>query len=80
MPTLLRSGPYRFYFYSHEPNEPSHVHVDRDDMSAKFWLDPVKLARSVGFKVKELRRIIKLVSEHVDEFLEARNEHLGGGG
>jgi len=37
-------GPYRIYFYSHEPNEPPHVHVDRDDQSAKFWLDPVALA------------------------------------
>lgn len=80
MPTLLRSGPYRFYFYSHEPNEPPHVHVDRDDMSAKFWLDPVELARSVGFKAKELRRITRLVSDHADEFLEAWNEHLGGRG
>ncbi|HKI37036.1 MAG TPA: DUF4160 domain-containing protein [Gemmataceae bacterium] len=35
MPTILRNGPYRFYFYSHEPNEPPHVHVDRDDLSAK---------------------------------------------
>jgi hypothetical protein len=25
MPIVLRDGPYRFYFYSHEPNEPSHV-------------------------------------------------------
>ena len=37
MPTVLRSGPYRFYFYSHEPNEPVHVH--RDELSAKYWLD-----------------------------------------
>jgi len=48
MPTILRSGPYRLYFYSHEPNEPPHVHVDRDDLSAKFWLDPVTLARNSG--------------------------------
>src|SRR2546430_8746289 len=40
MPTALRSGPYRFYFYSHEPSEPAHIHIDRDDLSAKFWLDP----------------------------------------
>lgn len=33
MPTVLRSGPYRLYFYSHEPNESPHVHVDRDDLS-----------------------------------------------
>lgn len=36
MPTVLRSGPYRVYFYSHEPNEPPHVHVERDDLDAKF--------------------------------------------
>ena len=49
MPTVLRSGPYRVYFYSHEPDEPPHVHVDRDDQSAKFWLAPVALARNFGF-------------------------------
>jgi hypothetical protein len=40
----MRSGPYRLYFYSHELNEPPHVHVDRDDQSAKVWLRPVGLA------------------------------------
>jgi hypothetical protein len=50
MPTVLRSGPYRFYFYSHEPNEPAHIHVDRDDLSAKFWLGPIQLARNFGFR------------------------------
>jgi hypothetical protein len=45
MPTVLRVGPYRFYFYSHEPNESSHIHVDRDDKSAKFWVNPVSLAQ-----------------------------------
>src|SRR5436305_14410345 len=62
MPTVLQSGPYRFYFYSHEPNEPPHVHVDRDDLSAKFWLQPVGLARNLGFSPKELRRLQKLVT------------------
>jgi len=47
MPTALRAGPYRFCFYSHEPNEAAHVHVDRDDLSAKFWLIPVALARNL---------------------------------
>ena len=49
MPTVLRSGPYRVYFYSHEGREPPHVHVDREDRSAKFWLEPVGLARNFGF-------------------------------
>jgi Domain of unknown function (DUF4160) len=44
MPTVLRNRGYRFYFYSHEPNEPPHIHVDRDRLSAKFWIQPVALA------------------------------------
>lgn len=68
MPTLLRTGPYRVYFFSHEPNEPPHVHVDRDDATCKFWLDPIALASSFGFSPSELRRIHRLVSEHQVEF------------
>ncbi|HET9305930.1 MAG TPA: DUF4160 domain-containing protein [Candidatus Sulfotelmatobacter sp.] len=49
MPTVLRSGPYRFYFYSHEPNEPPHIHVDRDDLSAKFWLNRFSWRRTSDF-------------------------------
>ena len=80
MPTVLRSGPYRFYFYSHEANEPPHVHVDRDDLSAKFWLQPVGLARNFGFSAKELRRLQKLVIGNQAEFLEAWHGHLGADG
>jgi hypothetical protein len=57
-----------------------HVHVDRDDLSAKFWLQPVGLARNFGFSPKELRRIQRLVIEHQAEFLEAWHGHLGTGG
>ena len=70
MPTILMVGPYRIYFYSHEPNEPPHVHVDRDDQSAKFWLDPVALARSLGFGPVELRRVHRLVVENRNLLLE----------
>ncbi len=74
MPTVHRSGPYRFYFYSHEPNEPPHIHVDRDDLSAKFWLDPVQLARNFGFRAHELREIQSTVTEHRYQLLEAWDE------
>ena len=71
MPTVLRIGPYRFYFYSHDlTNEPPHVHVDRDDLSAKFWLKPVALANNLGFNARELRKTEKIVSGHQAEFLE----------
>ncbi|MGK2926993.1 MAG: DUF4160 domain-containing protein [Lysobacterales bacterium] len=55
MPTVLRQGPYRFFWYSHEPNEPAHVHIDRDQCSAKFWLEPVGFARNIGFSRHELK-------------------------
>ena len=77
MPTILRSGPYRVYFYSHEPNEPPHVHVDRDDRSAKFWLEPIALARNLGFSARELTRIEALVEDHRQELIEAWNGYFG---
>ncbi|MGB5295379.1 MAG: DUF4160 domain-containing protein [Thermoanaerobaculia bacterium] len=64
MPTVLRSGPYRLYFFSHDLAEPPHVHVDLDDQSAKFWLAPVGLARNLGFSSAELRRIEREVREN----------------
>ncbi len=80
MPTVLRTGPYRFYFYSHEPNEPPHVHIDRDELSAKFWLDPVGLARNLGFSAHELRRLQSLVTEHQTELLECWHGFFDTGG
>ena len=64
MPTVLRVGPYRFLFYSSDAEEPRHVHVERDENSAKFWLNPVRLHSSGGFRPVEVRRIQRLVVEH----------------
>ena len=77
MPTVLRSGPYRVYFYSHDLNEPPHVHVDRDEQSAKFWLDPISLARNLGFKSKELRIIERQLVGNEASLRAAWREHLG---
>jgi len=77
MPTVLRSGPYRAYFYSHDLIEPPHVHVDRDDLSAKFWLNPVSLAHNLGFKPKELRAIERLLVANEAALLAAWQEHRG---
>jgi hypothetical protein len=38
MPTVLRWGPYRAFFYSNESGEPPHVHVRAGNFEAKFWL------------------------------------------
>ena len=79
MPTVLRSGPNRFYFYSHEPNEPPHVHVDRDELSSKFWLEPVQVARNFGFPARELNVIESLIGQHRLELLEAWHGYFGPG-
>ena len=65
------------YFHSHEPNEPPHVHVDRDDLSAKFWLLPVRLARNLGFNAVELRRIQRILVENEGALLEEWNAWFG---
>lgn len=66
MPTTLRIGPYRFYFYSYDCGEPRYMHVDRERMSAKFWLDPdVALATNYGFNRKELRDIERIMHENL---------------
>ncbi len=77
MPTILREGPYRIYFFSHEPNEPAHVHVDRDASSAKFWLNPVGLARNLGFRAADLREIERIIRERQAQLLEAWNGYFG---
>ncbi|MCY4475763.1 MAG: DUF4160 domain-containing protein [Chloroflexi bacterium] len=76
MPVLLRDGPYRFYVVSWDRNEPPHVHVQRDNSSAKFWLNPVELASSRNFNQSEIRRIYRIVERNQDTLLEAWNEYF----
>ena len=76
-PVILRVGPYRFYFVSHDLREPPHVHVDREDVSAKFWLDPVSLAYNLGYPPRELRKLEAIITEHQRDLLEAWNEYFG---
>ena len=77
MPTVLRIGPFRFYFFSHEPNEPPHVHVDRDAATIKVWLEPVEAAKSRGFRAHEIGGIVKMVEDNRERLLEAWHEYFG---
>ena len=76
MPTVLRDGPYRFFFYSSDGDEPPHIHVQRDEAVAKFWLNPVGYDHSVGFRPVEIRRIQAIMEEYMDSFLDAWNEYF----
>lgn len=80
MPTILRYEGYRFYFYSHEPNEPPHVHIDRGGASAKVWLRDIAVARNMGHKARELARLLEIVHDHRAMMLEAWHGYFGDNG
>ena len=77
MPNALREGPYRFYFYSLDCNEPMHVHVRRDDNEVKYWLEPIEVAFNSGFAGHELRDIEEIIVENYSQITEAWYEHCG---
>ena len=77
MPTVLRISGFRFFFYSLEGSEPVHIHVEHGNKVAKFWLEPVKLAESHGFRAHEINQLRALVIEHRLTFAEAWNARFG---
>lgn len=76
MPTIWESGPYRFFFYSGDRDEPPHVHVEHERNKAKFWLDPVRLQNSGRFSRNELNRIQRLIEENQERLLRSWHEHF----
>jgi hypothetical protein len=76
MPTAWRRGPYRFFFYASDREEPPHVHVERDDDVAKFWLDPVRLQRSGGFGRREIQRLQRMVERERTRLLRSWNDYF----
>ncbi len=77
IPTLLGVGLYRFFFYAGDRGEPIHVHVEREDNIAKFWVEPVRLQRSGGFRRPEIIRIAKIIEENQTKIVEAWHEYFG---
>jgi hypothetical protein len=70
-------GPYRFFFYSFDCNEPAHVHVRRDRATCKFWLPSIALAGNAGFATRDLSRIRRIIFEYRPGILEAWRAHCG---
>jgi hypothetical protein len=77
MPTVLRLDGYRLHFYSHEPNEPPHVHVDKGGCSLKVWLEPVAMAKNIGFRPHEISAIVNMVRQRRGNLLEAWHGYFG---
>ena len=76
MPTVLREGPYRLFFYAHDGGEPPHVHVRCEDRVGKFWLDPVQLQRSGGLQRHEIRRIVRIIEERQSDLMDMWDEYF----
>jgi hypothetical protein len=78
MPTILRIGRSRFFFYSSDRAEPPHVHVEAGDGVAKFWLDPVRLAGSRGLARHEVSRLRQVVVDHRASLVRAWHAYFNG--
>jgi hypothetical protein len=79
MPVVFRERGFRFFFYSNEgsPREPLHIHVERDDVEAKFWLRPaVRVAYNDGYDARTLRELQSLIEVNVIRIERAWNEHF----
>ncbi len=77
MPIVLRAAGYRLFFYANEgrPREPAHVHVERNDGEAKFWISPdVRLAYNDGMDTKSLREALELVEMNRERIEQAWHE------
>ena len=55
-----------------------HVHVAHPNGEAKFWLEPlVALATHTGLSQKELSAAEEVVRRHLQEIIDAWNQHFG---
>ncbi len=76
MPTVLRIRGFRFFFFSLKGTEPPHIHIEQAERFAKFWLEPISLVKSRGFRSSELSEIQKLVEENRDFLVEKWNDYF----
>ena len=77
MPTLLRGGPYRAFFFSNEGDEPAHIHVRAGNKEVKIWLHDLAVAVNVGFAAHEVGDIIRHLRANRRQLLAAWNAYFG---
>ena len=78
MPTVFYYKGYRFFFYSNENNEPVHIHVEKAEASAKFWLEPgIEEVYSYGLNSKERKEIRGVIERRYNDIIDSWNDHFG---
>jgi hypothetical protein len=80
MPTVMRIGRFRFFFYANENDEPRHVHVKAAENEAKYWLNPLELSWNEGFNTRDLKQIERHLKDNLTYLIEAWDEFFGGFG
>jgi Domain of unknown function (DUF4160) len=76
MPTVFVINGFRFFFYSNENDEPVHIHVEKAEDAAKFWLNPVELEYNYGFSSRELKQIESIVKQNSNTLIAKWNEYF----
>jgi hypothetical protein len=74
MPVILRVKGYKFWFYEADLVEPSHIHVGKGGKEAKYWLEPIAVARAGRFKPAEINEIERIIKDNYDFLLTAWKE------
>ncbi|MBI4670824.1 MAG: DUF4160 domain-containing protein [Chloroflexi bacterium] len=64
MPVILREKGYEFFFVMFDLDEPIHVHVRHERKQAKYWIDPISLAWTRGFRPHELNEIERIIGDN----------------
>jgi len=77
MPVILRVSGYKFWFYQADLSDPPHVHAGRESREAKFWLQPVRVARAGRFRTNELREIERIINDNRDYLLAVWQDEQG---
>ena len=63
MPSVLIIFGYRFFFYSNE-HDPKHIHIEKNNKTAKFNLEPIELVKNSKFTASELKEIRNIIEEN----------------
>jgi len=70
MPTVLMLLGWRFFFYSNEGNEPIHIHCQKGDAEAKYWLDAqafeISETYAYGMSPGDRRTVRSIIFQHFD--------------
>ncbi|HTB32084.1 MAG TPA: DUF4160 domain-containing protein [Bacteroidia bacterium] len=76
MPTVFYRNGFRFYFWSEEGNEPAHIHINKGNGTAKYWLAPkIECEFTYGFKLSEERYIRETIQKEYKTLIAAWNEY-----